>query len=119
MSVPSRKFFLVALIILMVAVTIPLIAQAAFSLSLNVKPFGGKISAVTPNPPPTPLTPNPCYDITDPGSELVIIGLSVYVLPSSVNVINGTALPSEWSLGLADRTGVCPTITLMGVSGIF
>lgn len=114
MSAPSKKLTLI-LAAASAAIILPLLAQAALSLQ---KPFGGKITFMTPNIPPTPVTPNPCYE---PGSYLITIGMSIYVLPQYINVINGSnpPLPSVWALGNASRFGVCPTITLMGTSGLF
>jgi len=111
---------------LTIAVAIPLIAQAAFSLSLSflTTPIGGKIITIIPNPPalPTiPPTPNPCYK---PNTWLVTLGLpsaGEYVLDGSINIINGSNPPTVgvWSLGLASQgLSTCPLKKIDGLLGV-
>jgi hypothetical protein len=124
MFIPSKKLLPISLLI--AAIAVPLLAQAAFSLpslpSLST-PIGGKVLTVIPNPPPTPATPNPCYNFRP--SYLITLGppsAGEYILNSDVKVINGTNPPTVgvWALGLASRgLSACKEIDkLLGVSGI-
>lgn len=106
-------------------VALPQPAYAQLSRFIPGLPFGGKITIVVPNPPPTPATPNPCYE---PGSYIITIGFPkpiIAILKTDVKVINGTnpPTPGVWSLGFytIDRSGACatPVIKLIGVSGLF
>ncbi len=78
-----------------------------------IRPIGGMVISVAPNPPLIAAVPNPCFV---PGSWLITLGLpspGVYVLSFGVRVINGInpPRPGLWVLGRAVRTTIpCPII---------